>query len=74
MTVIPKINKINPSISSTYLLESSYLWHGRLRQINYDTLRRLINLDQIPKFKIESNHKCPVCVEEKFTRLYFQSV
>ena len=56
MTVIPKINNINESISSTYLFESSYLWHGRLRHINYDTLCRLINLDQLPKFKIKSKN------------------
>ena len=45
MTIINKNNQ-----SSVYLLESFNLWHGRLGHVNYDTLRRLINLDHIPFF------------------------
>ena len=69
MTIINKNNK-----SSVYMLESSNLWHGRLGHVNYDTLCRLINLDHIPSFQIDSKHKCEICVEAKLTRSSFQTV
>ena len=50
MTIIDKDNK-----SSVCLLESSNLWHGRLGHVNYDTLRRLINLDIYLHFKLIQN-------------------
>ena len=55
MTVVPSV--INNTTSSSYLLESSNLWHGRLGHMNFDALRRLIGLDYIPKFEIDPNHK-----------------
>ena len=70
MTVIKSnMNKVS---SSTYMLESSNLWHGRLGHVNYDTLRRLINLDHILTFQIDSNHMCETCVEAELTRSSFQ--
>ena len=69
MTIVNKSNK--PSV---YLLESSNLWHGRLGHVNYNTLHRLINLDHIPSFHIDSKHKCETCVEAKLTRSYFQTI
>ena len=72
MTIIKSnMNKVN---TSTYILESSNLWHGRLGHINYDILRRLINLNHIPTFQIVSKHKCETCVEAKLTRSSFQSI
>ena len=73
MAVKPKsINKNKKS--SAYMLESSNLWHGRLGYVNFDTLRRLINLDHIPAFEIDSKHKCETCVEAKQTRSSFQTI
>ena len=72
MTVVPKINKVKQS--SAYLIESSNLWHGRLGHVNYDTLRRLINLEHIPAFHIDSKHKCETCVEAKLTRSSFHTI
>ena len=69
LTIINKDNK-----SSVYMLESSNLWHGRLGHVNYDTLRRLINLEHIPSFQIDCKHKCEICVEAKLTRSSFQTV
>ena len=37
MTVVPSV--INKNTSSSYLLESSYLWHARLGHFNYEYLR-----------------------------------
>ena len=56
------------------MLESSNVWHGRLGHVNYDTLRRLINMECLPKFQIYPNHKCEICVESKLTRTSFQSI
>ena len=67
-------SNINEASTSTYMLESSNLWHDRLGHVNYDTLRRLINLNHIPTFQIDSKHKCETCVEAKLTRSSFQSV
>ena len=73
MTVKPKImNKTNSSF--VYVLESSNLWHGRLDHVNYDSLKRLINLNHMPTFQIDIKHKCETCVEAKMTRLSFQTI
>ena len=69
-----KANEINKKNSSAYMIESFNLWHGRLGHVNYDTLRKLINLDCIPKFNIDSKHKCEICVEAKLTRTSFHNV
>ena len=72
MTVIK--SNMNKASSSAYILKLSNLWHGRLGHVNYATLRRLINLDHIPTFQIDSQHKCETCVEAKLTRSSFQSI
>lgn len=72
MTFIPTINKIIALV--VYVLESSLLWHGRLGQVNYESLRRLVNLDHIPSFHIDTKHKCETCVEAKLTRSPFRLV
>ena len=66
--------EMNKASSSTYILESSNLWHGRLGHVNYDTLSKLINLNHIPTFQIDAKHKCETWVEAKLTRSSFQSV
>ena len=51
MTIVKlDMNKAN---TSTHILESSNLWHGRLGQVNYDALRRLIHLNHIPTFQVD---------------------
>ena len=47
------------------MLESSNIWHDRLGHVNFNTLRKLMNLELLPKFKIDANHKCEICVESK---------
>ena len=75
MTVVPPIKNINKKNTSfAYMLESLNVWHGRLGHVNYDKLRRLINMECLPKFQIYSNHKCEICVESKLTRTSFQSI
>ena len=72
MTIVPPIN--NKNTSSVYMIESSNVWHGRLGHVSYDTLHRLINMECLPKFKLDPNHKCEICVESKLTRTSFQSI
>jgi hypothetical protein len=74
MTVVPKSINNNKIDSSAYLLESSNIWHGRLGHVNYDTLRRLIHLDYLPKFNINPNNKCETCIESKLTKVPFHLV
>ena len=50
MTVVPSV--INNTTSSSYLLESSNLWHGRLGHVNYGSLRRLINMVNLTLIQI----------------------
>ena len=65
---------MNKAGSSAYMLEPSNQWHGRLGHVNYDTLCRLINLDHIQTFQIDSKHKCVTCNKAKLTRSSFQSI
>nr|GEV36290.1 retrovirus-related Pol polyprotein from transposon TNT 1-94 [Tanacetum cinerariifolium] len=71
MVVKNEINKMN---SSTYLIESSNVWHGRLGHVNFNSVCRLIKLNSIPNFYIDSKNKCKTCVEAKLTRTSFKSV
>ena len=50
ITVVPPevMNKNNSSF--TYIVESSYIWHGRLGHINYGSLKKLLNMNCLPKF------------------------
>ena len=72
MTIInSNMHKVS---TSTYVLELSNLWHGRLGHVNYDTLRRLINLNHIQTFKIDTKHNFETCVEVKLNKSSFQSI
>ncbi|GJR75333.1 retrovirus-related pol polyprotein from transposon TNT 1-94 [Tanacetum coccineum] len=71
MVVKNDINKMN---SSTYLIESSNVWHGRIGHVNFNSMRRLIKFNSIPNFHINSKYKCETCVEAKLTRSSFKSV
>ena len=64
MIVFPIIEN-NKSTSSTYILESFNVWHGRLCHVNYNTLDRLINLNLL------FNRNCEICVEAKMARACF---
>ena len=48
MIIRPRIN--NNNCCTSYLLKFSNFWHGRIWQVNYNTLHKLINLNHIPAF------------------------
>ena len=56
------------------MLESPILWHARLRQVNYKSLRNLSNLRYIPKLNLEEIRKCEIYVEAKFAKSLFHSI
>ena len=71
MTVVTKdaLNKV----ASSYVLESSNIWHARLGHVNYKSIKKLMNMGLLPKFVCPSE-KCQVCVESKFSKPPFHSV
>jgi len=73
ITIVPN-NDMNKTESSGYMVDSSILWHSRLGYVNFDTLRKLINLDFVQKCRIDSKYKCQVCTEAKLTRSSFHYV
>ena len=64
----------NEMKNSTYLSESSNLWHYRLGHANYKAIRKLVNQNLLPSFEINPQTKCEVCVEAKMTKAPFHSV
>ena len=34
----------------------------------------MVNLERLPKFEVDLNHKCETCVEAKLTRSFFHSI
>ena len=56
------------------MTESSILWHDRLGHVNYNSLRKLMNLDLLPKCHIDHNIKCQICVEAKLIKTPFHTV
>lgn len=61
------VDSMNRIAASSYLLESNDLWHIRLGHVNYKTLRKLINLEVLPKFECNKS-KCQICIESKFVK------
>ena len=65
------VNKIPPIVCFT---EACDMWHLRLRHVNKDCMRRMMNLELIPKLQNDINEKCQTCVEAKQPRKPFKSV
>ena len=61
-TVVPKVI-INNKVSTFASIVESFVRHGRLGHVNFNSLRRLVNMNLIPKFTFDTNHRCEVCVE-----------
>ena len=47
------------------MLESFNLWYDRLGHVNFNSLCKLGNLNLLPNFHINPNHKCETCVDTK---------
>ena len=72
MTIVSNFNNKNTSFA--YMIEPSIVWHDRLGHVNFDTIRKLMKLELLPKFNIDANHKCETCVESKLIRSSFHNI
>ncbi|XP_069151994.1 uncharacterized protein [Solanum lycopersicum] len=64
---------MNKDSASSYLLESKCLWNELLEHINNKTLRKLINLNVLPKFECNKS-KCQIFVESKYANHPYKSI
>ena len=53
---------------------SQNLWGKSILFVNYRSLRRIINMECLPKFDIDSNHICEICVKAKLSKTPFLSI
>ena len=71
ITIVTK-DALNKAASS-YVIESSNIWHARLGHVNYKSINKLMNMGLLPKFDCPSK-KCQVRVESKFSKPPFHSI
>ena len=72
-----KLNVIHSSFNENHLImniESSSIWHGRLGHVNYNSIKKLMNLNLISKDNLKNNQKCLVCIESKLSKQLFKSI
>ena len=74
MTIVPKNSMNEKGESSVYIVDSSILWHGRLGHVNYGSLKRMVNLECLPKIEFGPDHKCQICVKAKMTKVPFKNI
>ena len=64
----------NKASSSTYIVDSCDVWHGRLGHINFSYIKKMGALSLISKLSLDNLGKCEVCVESKTTNKSFKPV
>ncbi|KAJ9703199.1 hypothetical protein PVL29_004828 [Vitis rotundifolia] len=64
----------NASSSSTYIVDSCDIWHGRLGHVNFSYMKKMVELSLIPKLSLENHGKCESCVESKTTKKSYKSI
>ena len=65
-------NKI--SIPDALNIEYCDIWHGRLRHVNFNSIKKMINLNLILKSSFKSFSKYEICVQGKYVRTPFHSI
>ena len=74
LIVVPTTYDMNKnSDSSVYICELN-VWHNRLGHVNIESLRKLVQLNYLPKLNFENNDKCQICVEAKLSKTSFPSI
>ena len=58
----------NASSSSACIVDSCDIWHGRLGHVNFSYMKKMVELNLIPKLSLENHRKCESCVESKTTK------
>ena len=64
----------NVFYSSSYIIDSCDIWHGRLGHVNFSYMKKMVVLSLIPKLSLENHGKCESCVEYKSTKKSCKSV
>lgn len=54
--------------SSTYMIDSIDLWHGKLGHVSILYVKKMQSLSLISSIKNECFNKCEICVETKSTK------
>ena len=58
-------SKFNSVDDVVFNVESHGLWHCRLGHVNLQSIKRMMNLDLIPKSNLNTYGKCEICVQAK---------
>ena len=64
----------NASSSSAYIVYSYDIWHDRLGHVNFSYMKKMVELNLIPKLSLENHRKYESCVESKTTKKSCKSV
>lgn len=67
-------NAMNKKEVSYIVEHETLLWHDRLGHINFRKMKKLANLELIPKFQVDKNYKCETCVEAKMVKKPFNTI
>ena len=62
------------AFSFAYIVESIDLWHGRLRHVNFASIKKLKDLKLINARESHETGECLVCVENKYFKKPFKPV
>jgi len=57
-----EVNNMSSTLLSVLNVESTNPWHGRLGHVNSQSIKRMMNLNLIPRSSINVKEKCQVCV------------
>jgi len=55
-------------------VEFCELWHERIRHVNFGSMWKMVNLNLIPKAKLNPTPKCEVYFQAKCVKNPFQSI
>ena len=69
-----KLINNNASSSSTYVVDSYDIWHGRLGHVNLSYIKKMVQLSLILKLSLKNHGICEACVESKTTKKSCKSI
>ena len=58
----------------TLNVEPSVTWYQHLGHMNYNSIKRMMHLNLIPKLNIKDNEKCEIYVEAKLSMKLFKTI
>jgi len=63
-----RVNVVNPFDNEIFIpvalnIESYDIWYERLGHVKFNFIKKIINLNRIPKSSFDSSSKCEICVQ-----------